>query len=86
MAISSRDIEKIRTKFLEDPDWSIVEDMFTAHLVPLLDMTTIDTTQPAEHVKAEVIGRTKAHNAIVDILNESKIVTRQLVKVKNPYA
>ena len=85
MAISNSEAEKIRTKFLEDPDWEIVERMFTDHLTPLLDMTSIDVTQAAEHVKAEVIARSLAHNCIVDILNEGKVMNRKLEKAKNPY-
>jgi hypothetical protein len=75
----------LQAKFFSDPDWSKVEDLILNYIEPLVDMNTIDTTQPAEHVKAELIGRTLAYNKLVDFLNDSKLINRKLDKVKNPF-
>lgn len=72
-------------KFFSDPDWSKIEDMILVHIEPLKDMATIDLKQPAEHVKAEIIGRILAYNALLEFLNESKLVGRKLQKVTNPF-
>ncbi len=66
-------------------DWRKIEEMILAHIQPLVDMETIDYKQPAEHVKAEVIGRILAYNSLVKFLSDSKIVGRKLKEYKNPF-
>lgn len=78
-------IQTITTRFFTDPEWKQVEDMIMAHIEPLKDFNTIDLKQPAEHVKAEVIGRMLSYNALVKFLNETKLVNRELKEYKNPY-
>lgn len=76
------DLEK---KFFNDPDWKQIENMLVGYITPLIDMSTVDTKQPAEHVKAEIIGRTLAYNSIVQFLNNSRVVSRPLPVIKNPF-
>jgi hypothetical protein len=76
---------RLHQKFYSDPDWALVVEMFTKHLTPLMDMTTIDTTQSAETVKAEVIARSLAFNTLADIVNETEITENKITKVPNPY-
>lgn len=78
-------IQTITARFFQDPEWKQVEDMIMAHIEPLKDFNTIDLKQPAEHVKAEVIGRMLSYNALVKFLNETKLVNRELKEYKNPY-
>jgi hypothetical protein len=78
-------MDNLIKKFFSDPDWAQVEKMILDHIEPLLNMTTIDTTQPAEHVKAEIIGRTIAYNSLITFLNQSKLVGRPITPVKNPF-
>ena len=47
-------------KFLQDPDWYIVENMLRERLALLKDMERVDLTQSPDTVKAEVIGRIEA--------------------------
>lgn len=76
----------IHEKFFSDPEWPKVEEMMMSYVDRLTDMTTIDTTQPAEHVKAEIVGRILAHNLLVDFLRDTKIITRREIKnLKNPF-
>lgn len=72
-------------KFFQDPDWKEVENIILEYINPLLEMDSVDTNQPAEHVKAEIIGRKLAYNCLIDFLNENKLVTRDVKKVKNPF-
>ena len=37
-------------------------------------MDTVDTTQPAEHVKAEIIGRRLAYEKIKSFLSQTKMI------------
>jgi hypothetical protein len=78
-------MDKLQEKFFSDPDWKEVETMIERYMEPLMDMNTIDLTQPAEHIKAEVIGRTLAYNKLADFLNDCGLVQNKIQKVVNPY-
>lgn len=75
----------LRQKFYQDPDWAVVEAQIRGYIEPLKDMATLDLTQPAEHVKAEVVGRVLAYNALASFLNESGMATRPITPFSNPY-
>lgn len=75
----------ITARFFEDPEWKQVEDMILAHIEPLRDFDTIDLKQPAEHVKAEVIGRMLAYNSLTKFLQDTKLVNRPLKEFNNPF-
>lgn len=77
--------ERLNQKFFSDPDWKLVEDMFTENLADIADLTTIDTSQPAEHVKAELIARGLVHNYLAEVLNKTVLVNRKLEKKTNPF-
>jgi len=77
--------DTLQEKFFSDPDWSKVEDLILNYITPLVDMNTIDMTQPAEHVKAELVGRVLAYNKLIDFLNDSKLVQRKMEKIVNPF-
>lgn len=70
-------------RFFQDPEWYVMEKMILDHINPLLDMTTIDTTQPAEHIKAEVIGRLLHYNALIAFVRESGIVREDKLPINN---
>ena len=82
MATPSKDIKELT----QDPRWGEVETLLESYMKPLMDFNTIDTTQPAEHVKAEVIGRRLAYNALADFLNDTMFVSNKVTKVVNPFA
>lgn len=73
----------VQARFYQDPEWHQVEDLIIDYITPLLDMSTIDVTQPAEHVKAEIIGRTLAYDSLSKFVQGSKLVNRQLPDYKN---
>ncbi len=75
----------LTARFFEDPEWKNVEDMIMAHVTPLMDFNTIDLKQPAEHVKAEVIGRMLCYNNMIEFLKETKLVNREFKPFNNPY-
>jgi len=70
-------------KFFQDPDWPRIEQMILKFIDPLKDMGTIDTKAPAEHVKAEILGRVYAYNALRDFLYQSHIISTPLKKLEN---
>lgn len=78
-------IQELQKTFFQDPRWAEVEDMIMKFIDPLIDMNTIDTKQPPEHVKAEIIGRTLAYNALKDFLTTTKVISRPLREIKNKF-
>lgn len=71
--------ENLKNKFVRDPDWKEIEKIIISYVEPLLDMTTIDTTQSAETIKAEVIGRRMAHEQLSKFLLDSGLIQRQTI-------
>lgn len=65
----------IPKRFTEDPEWYQVEEVIKEFIDPLLSIREIDITMPAEDVKAEVIGKLKAYEAL-----EGFITSRGLVR------
>lgn len=77
--------DTLKDKFFSDPDWKLVEDLIHKHIDPLRDMSNIDLSQAAEHVKADLIGRITHYNALSEFLNDTLLVSRKLNKIDNPY-
>lgn len=64
-----------------------MEELIHSYIDPLLVMKNIDKSQPAEHVKAELIGREMAYDALDQFLRDTRVVKgRQLSAEKsNPF-
>lgn len=75
----------LRDKFFTDPDWKMMEQLIRSYIEPLLDWNTLDLKAPAEHVKAEVIGRMRSYNAMAKFLRDTQIISRPLREIKNPF-
>jgi hypothetical protein len=69
-------MEKLRAKFFTDPDWIEIEKLLMGFIEPLIQMDDVDLSQPAEHVKAELIGRQKLYKKMTDFLRQTGIVGR----------
>lgn len=74
----------IPKRFLQDPDWHQVEELVMEFLQPLLDLSTIDKTQPAEHVKAELIARAMSYEALIGFVRSSGIVRENKLPENKP--
>jgi len=77
--------DEITKIFFEDPRWAQVEELIMEYINPLMDMTTVDTTQPAEAVKAEIIGRTIAYNKLKEFCEQSKLVGQPKRTIPNVF-
>jgi hypothetical protein len=81
-----QDIEKIYTKFVSDPDWVLVEELLLNYMKPLTETENIDTSMPAEHVKAELIARNLLKSAVDKFLDQTKIIQHRGIKpTVNPF-
>ncbi len=67
-------MKSIPKRFLQDPEWYQIEELVLEFINPLRDTSTIDTTQPAEHVKAEVIARELSYEALIGFVRSSGMV------------
>ncbi len=68
-------MKTIPKRFTEDPEWYQVEEVINEFVSPLLSIRDIDITARAEDVKAEVIGKLKAFEAL-----EGFITSRGLMR------
>ena len=78
-------LKELQDVFFQDPRWLEMEDLILKYIEPLLDMSTIDLKQPAEHVKAEIIGRQLAYKSLRDFLDSTKVVSKTLKEIKNQF-
>lgn len=72
----------IQERFFNDPEWHLVTELIEKFIDPLLNMDDIDVSQPAEHVKAEIIGRRLAYKQLRDFCEQSKLLTKPKVEMK----
>ena len=70
-------IEKLR-KFTQDPDFSLIVDMFNEHLSPLRDVTTIDSTKSNDEISSEVRGRQISISSLSGFLRDTKLVNEKI--------
>lgn len=77
--------QKLNDRFFSDPEWANVEAMLFKHIEELKNMSTIDLKQPAEHVKAELIGRQLAYEGLLKFLNDTRFVHRPLPENTNHF-
>jgi len=68
-------MKTIPKRFTQDPEWGQVEEVIAEFIDPLLSIQDIDITMPAEDVKAEVIGKLKAYEALQGFI-KSRGLTR----------
>lgn len=64
----------LQARFYQDPEWYQVEELILEFINPLKDMSMIDTKQPAEHVKAEIIARGLAYDSLIGFVRNSGLV------------
>ncbi len=77
-------LKTVQERFLQDPQWHLVEDIIKEYVDPLRDILTVDVSKDAEDVKAQVIGRQKAYENLTKFLEDAKIVSKPaLIDKKN---
>lgn len=80
------ELKEVQKVFFQDPRWKVVEKIILNYINPLLDMKTIDTTQPAEAVKAEVIGRILAYDRLSQFIEQTGMIGQTRPKdIKSPF-
>ncbi len=67
-------MKTIPKRFQEDPDWYQVEEVISEFITPLLSIRDIDITKDAADVKAEVIGKLKAFEALEGFIRSKGLV------------
>lgn len=63
------DIQKIK-KFVQDPDWIIIEELLRNYIEPLKDIEKIDLSDTATNVKAEIKVRKQVYHNLDLFLKE----------------
>jgi hypothetical protein len=79
MSITVEQKKKINDKFFQDPDWAIVEQIILDYIEPLKDITTVDITEHADTVKAQVAGRKIAYEQLHKFLREARLLNKTII-------
>lgn len=79
-------MDALRSKFFNDPDWHHVEKMLMGYVDELVKFNDIDLTMPAEHIKAEIVGRTKLYEKVTAFLSQTGAVSQPKKVKTNPFA
>lgn len=77
-------MKTIPKRFTEDPEWGQVEEVISEFITPLLSIRDIDITMPAEDVKAEVIGKLKAYEALEGFITSKGLVRSSKLAENKP--
>ena len=77
-------MKTIPKRFFEDPEWYQVEEIVKEFIDPLINLLEIDITQPADEIKAEVIGRRKAYEALEGFIRSRGIEKSNTLKEDKP--
>jgi hypothetical protein len=64
-------------KFINDPDWKLMEEIIEGYIEPLRDVNTIKSDLPAEEVKAEVKTRQRAYAQLRAFLEDAKVLSQR---------
>jgi hypothetical protein len=72
-------------KFFNDPDWVHVEERLRGYIEPLVDMNKVDFSQDPTEFKAELRAKFALYKAIDKFLLDSKVLSRPLKDIKNPF-
>lgn len=81
MEISKQDLQRIHEKFVQDPDWKIVEALLNQFLEPLLDIRSIETKgKTSDEVFAELMGRKLTADALSNFLSEVRLLKTSVTK------
>ena len=78
-------MNKLQQKFFSDPDWEEVVKLLMGRVDELKNFDTIDTNQSAETVKAEIIGRRLAYNALIEFIQDTKIGGKRIISNQNTF-
>lgn len=69
---------KIGNKFVNDPDWSLVERLLTDYIEPLKDIATIDTKQQNDIIATEVRSRQIVIDQLSKFLRDSRLIGKNI--------
>lgn len=74
--------KEIINKFVQDPDWPVIDNLIREHIQPLFDVRTIDATQTSDEVHAEVKARQKTIETLGNFLYTSGVLQEDISKSK----
>lgn len=78
-------LKEVLKKFVEDPDWVMIEDLIQEYIAPLHLIDNIDTSQDSDAVRAEVIARKEASKRLEHFLTEMKLVKQIKERTKHSF-
>lgn len=81
------EIDRKLKKFIQDPDWSYIEDLILSYLAELVHVNTLPIGLTNDQIATEVRGRQLLFKQFSSFLNETGLVkeqkTSQIIKPIN---
>lgn len=72
-------------KFIQDPDWVYIEELFLAYMVDLVDLNSIPEGLSNDQIASEVRGRKILASRLGQFLNETNVIKADKVsKILTP--
>jgi hypothetical protein len=78
-------LKEVLKKFVEDPDWIVIEDLIQEYVALLHNIDGIDTSQDSDTVRAEVVGRKTASKTLEKFLTDMRLVKQIKSKSKHTF-
>ncbi len=73
-------------KFVQDPDWKIIEQAVLEYIEPLKDLEHIDLSDTATNIKAEIRVRKQMYNQLRAFLDDIGLVDKATEKEESPFS
>ena len=79
MELTKEQLDQKLKKFITDPDWKYIEDLFMSYVLDLINMGNIDPkgTMSNDQIASEVRGRKLLSASLAQFLNETKLIREQ---------
>lgn len=61
-------------KFIQDPDWVYIEELFIAYMIDLVDLNSIPEGLSNDQIASEVRGRKILASRLSQFLNETGVI------------
>ena len=66
-------------KFIQDPDWKYIEELFLAYMIDLVDLNNIPEGLNNDQIASEVRGRKLIASRLGQFLNETNVIREDKV-------
>lgn len=79
------DLQKLRDKFFNDPDWREMEELINDYLEPFRDISNIPSNKTNDEIATEVRGRQLMTQQLDKFLRDCGVMSGRITREKPSY-